>query len=122
VKAGRFLDNRGAIGLRGIFWIVFLCLALYSGYKIGLPYFSYKMMYYEVRSEAENARLYNDEEIRNRILKKAEDWSVPLKSRDLRIDRRARFIDISLDYSVTITFFQRYNRTFYYDISVREPL
>jgi hypothetical protein len=122
VNTGRFLDNRGTIGLRALFWIVFLSSSIYAAYKIAPPYFSYQMMYYEVRSEAENARHYTNEEIKKRILKKAEDWSIPLKRHNIIIERRTRVIDISMEWDVDIVFLVRYKRTFHYDISVREVL
>lgn len=122
VNAGRLQNQRGGAGVKVIFWILILSFAGYSGYKLIPPYFNYKMMKYEVRSEAENAHVYTDEEIRDRLLDKAKNWSVPMASLDITIHRRTRFIDISLGYSVTVTFFQRYKRKLDYDISVREPL
>jgi hypothetical protein len=116
--------NAGFASIRTVFWIVFLGVTVYAGFIMGIPQFTNLMLEYDVESEAENAHHYTDEEIRKRVLEKANYWNIPLEEENMQIERNAfrREITIALNYEVTLNFFNRYERTLYYDIRVEKPL
>jgi hypothetical protein len=118
----RFFDNRGVGKVKIIFWLLVLFAISYSCYKLVPTFFHYQMMKYEVENEAEVAHLYKDTEIRDHILKRAREWYIPLKPYNLHVVRRTTTIDIEVYYEVTMNFFDRYEKTFKFDIKAREPL
>ncbi len=118
---GLLLDSSGQARVRVLLWIFCTIFFVYVSCKIVPVYFGYAMMGYEVRAEAEQAVGSSDEEIRKSLLKKAAQWSAPLKEEDILIVRKTRDVEIWVDYTVPVSFFGGYINEFYYYIHVVEP-
>lgn len=86
------------------------------------PYAGFYMLKTEVEEEAKLAHMYTDEALVSRITGKAAAWSIPLGPENLEIIRDRDEIRITVDYTVTLIFFDRYDRELVYNIDVREPL
>src|SRR3989337_2680160 len=119
---GWHLDDRGLTGIKGLFWILVFGLAIYTGFKVAPPYFTYRMMRYEVNAEAQNAMVYNDNEISKHLLEKADYWSIPLKEENIEIVRGLDEIEVSLSYTVHLNFFNRYKRDLNFNIYKKAPI
>ncbi len=118
---GVLQNDSGFMSIRQIFWLVFLSIAVYIGSQVIPPYVGYVMLKSEVKNELKVAHLYTDKEIREHIVEKAREWSVPLDSyENIRIDRREFEIKVKVSYEVPVTLFdkEKYTRVFYYDIKV----
>ncbi len=118
-------DSAGRISLRALIWIIVLSSALYSGYKLSYPYFSYYMLKTDVEEELKLAHMYKDSTLRARIARKAAAWSVPITADDVKISRDLDKLTISVNYSETIIFLGRYKKKLVFSIKasgpVREP-
>jgi len=121
-SAPRLDGESGRVKIKVVFWIVIILLAVYCAALVIPPYVSYKMLEYEVMGEAEVAHMYTDAQIESSILSKAAAWGIDIDKYDIEIVRDHEDIDISIDYAVSVVFFGRYERVFYYDIYVTRPL
>ncbi|MFQ5736142.1 MAG: hypothetical protein ACE5GY_04675 [Thermodesulfobacteriota bacterium] len=115
-------DDRGAVSLKALIWIIIIFSALYAAYKFVPPAVGFYMIKTEVEDETKIAHMYNDRELTGRIMKKAELWDVPLDRDNIEIDRRRSSISISVQYSVTLSFIGGYTMVKDYDIEVTRPL
>ena len=96
---------------------------VYAGYLYGVPYFNYNMIQKEIRTLADNANLYDDEELRKEILEKCESWSIPIKNwYDIKIERRRTRIVIEFEYLVKLNFFGKYEPVLKFEVEARAPL
>lgn len=116
------VKQAGFISLRALFWLLFFAAIFYSAYKVVPPYVGFYMLKTEVEEEAKIAHMYTDEALESRITEKAATWSVMLGPESLQIIRGRDEIRITVDYTVTLNFFDRYSRQIVYDIDVQEPL
>jgi hypothetical protein len=116
------VKQAGFISIRALFWILFLVASVYGAYKVVPPYAGFYMLKIEVEDEARIAHMYTDEALASRITGKAANWSIPLSPENLEIIRDSDEIRITVDYTVTLNFFDRYSRELVYNIDVREPL
>ena len=80
------------------------------------------MLKAEVKAAAEHAHQRSDGAITKSILEKSASWSIPIKKRDIIIRRGFESISINIEYSVTFTFFDSYNKTVKFQISVDVPM
>lgn len=80
------------------------------------------MLKTEVEEEARVAHMYTDEALASRIITKAAAWSIPLGPENLEIVRGREEIRITVDYTVTLNFFDRYEHELFYYIDVKEQL
>ncbi len=115
-------DSAGRISLRALIWILVLASALYSGYKLSYPYFSYYMLKTDVEEELKLAHMYRDSTLRQRIARKAASWSVPITADDVIISRDLDQLTISVSYSETIIFLGRYKKKLVFNIRASGPL
>lgn len=115
-------NDRGSINIKVLFWVVIFALAIYAGYKVVPPYVSYFMLRTEVRDEAKIAHMYTDGEVASRIIEKARTWSVPIERHEIKITRWRDNIEIRIDYTVPVIFFNRYSKKFNYHIDVNAQL
>ncbi|GMR05220.1 MAG: hypothetical protein BMS9Abin24_013 [Thermodesulfobacteriota bacterium] len=115
-------NNRGAITIKGLFWTLVIASSLYAAYKFIPPAVTYYMIRTEVEDEARIAHMHGDAVLAARILEKANIWSVPIDREDIEIERDRDSIAISVNYSTTISFFNRWSRVQNYSINVEEPL
>lgn len=123
MKSALYLfDQRGAITLKGLFWVVVIVVAVYGGYKLVPPSVSYYMLKTEVEEEAKIAHRYSDAALAGRIINKARTWDIPIERRDIVISRGFRDLTIDVAYSVEIRFVGGYTRTNEYYIHVSEPI
>ncbi len=118
----RFFDNRGEGRSRALFWLCFLAIAVYAGYKFAPPFVTYHLFKTEVEDEAKLAHLYSDEKLLARIMDKAKAWDIPIGSDDIKINRYKEEIFISVHYGITLDFPGGYSREFFYGIDTRAPL
>ncbi len=112
----------GRIKLKLVLWISGVALIAYMAVVLIPPFVSYKMLEYEARGEADVANMYTDAQIESRLASKAALWSIEIESGDIDVTRDYEEIDISINYSITLVFFGRFERTIYFDIEVSEPL
>lgn len=119
---GNRFKEAGFISFKALFWILFLAASFYGAYMLVPPYAGFYMLKTEVEEEAKLAHMYTDEALAGRITGKAAAWSIPLGPENVEIIRDRDEIRITVDYTVTLIFFDRYNRELVYNIDVREPL
>jgi len=117
-----YKKNDGRITLKALIWIIILSSALYSGYKLSFPYFSYYMLKTDVGEELKLAHMYTDASLRRRIAKKAKTWSVPITADDVFISYDFDKITIRIKYTETITFLGRYKKKFIFKIDATGPM
>jgi hypothetical protein len=118
----RFSSESGEVRLKVVIWLVLIGLVAYGGYMVVPQYVSYKLLQYEVEGEAKVAHMYSNADITERLLDKAKSWSVDIIESDIEIVRSTANIEIAISYGVNIYFFGRYEKTFFYDIYVIEPI
>ncbi|MBI2399812.1 MAG: hypothetical protein HYV23_01925 [Deltaproteobacteria bacterium] len=119
---GNRFKEAGFISVKALFWLLFLAVSVYGAYKVVPPYAGFYMLKTEVEEEVRLAHMYTDEVLASRITKKAASWSIPLDPKNLEIIRGSDEIRITVDYTVTLNFFDRYNRELVYSVDVRGPL
>src|SRR3990170_1437796 len=117
-----FKNNGGKASIRTVFWIVFIGAAIYAGFLLGIPYFTYKMFDYEVENAAKNGGYYTDEEIVRSLLEKAHFWYIPIDKDNIRIERTKTDIAIEVEYEVIVDFPSKYQKTLYFDAYAYEPI
>lgn len=115
-------NNRGAISIRALFWILVIASSLYAAYKFLPPAVTFYMMKTEVEEEAKIAHMHDDVALAARILDKANIWAAPIERHNIEIIRRRSSISISVSYTTTISFFDRWKRVQDYSIFVEKPL
>ena len=118
----QFLNQRGAVSYKTLFWILVLFSVVYVGYKFVPPTVSYYMLKTDVEEEAKLAHVYNDRKLAERILKKASAWSVPIREEDIIIKRGLEKISISIRYTEKVNLFNQYTKVLHYNIVVEKPL
>ncbi|OGP13782.1 MAG: hypothetical protein A2052_08880 [Deltaproteobacteria bacterium GWA2_54_12] len=116
------VKEAGFISVRALFWLLFLAVSFYGAYMFVPPYVGFYMLKTEVEEEARVAHMYTDEALESRITGKAAAWSIPLGPENLEIIRGRYQIRITVDYTVTLNFLDRYDRELVYNIDVSEPL
>lgn len=116
------VKEAGFISIRALFWLLFLAASFYVAYKVVPPYAGFYMLKTEVEEEARVAHMYTDEALESRITGKAAAWSILLGPENLVIIRGRDQIRITVDYTVTLNFLDRYDRELVYNIEVSEPL
>jgi len=117
-----YKKNDGRISLKALIWILVLSSAIYSGYKLSFPYFSYYMLKTDVKEEIKLSYMYTDASLRRRIVEKAVTWSIPVSADDIKIEHDYGKITISLNYSETIIFLGRYKKTLVFKIKASGPM
>ncbi|MCP3676483.1 MAG: DUF4845 domain-containing protein [Deltaproteobacteria bacterium] len=106
----------GGSGIRRIFWILFLAASVYMAVKIVPPWSGYLLLKSAVSSEAKNAHHYDDGEILEHIITDAGTLGVYLARDDITVERDDNRVGITVEYSVTVHFFGRYSKDFWYFI------
>jgi hypothetical protein len=115
-------NEKGDIDIRVLFWCLVLFSIGYGAYKYVPPYVSYYMAKGEIESYVKNAHHYDDTELRRRIVEKTDEWGVPTHDGRLRLTRWDSYMEIELDYSVRLSFFDKYYHTLYFSVNVSEPI
>lgn len=109
-------------GSRRLFWLLILTAAVYLVVNLAPPWFSYRMLRFEVEDDARNAHLYTDDQILENIIGAAYIWEVSLAEDNIEIERGDGKIEIAVYYDVDVIFLNRYTKTFHYDIYAAELL
>ncbi len=109
-------------GIKKWLWILLLAAIIYLGIKMAPTWIGYYVIDYDVKSKTKSSRFYSDKKIVESILKSADSWDVPLKKEDIVIKRGNSEIEVSLNYDVTISFFNRYEKKFHYSIRSVSPI
>ena len=112
----------GRVKLKLIFWIAFALIVVYGAAMIIPPYFGYLMLRYEAKGVADVAHMYTDAQLESTMRSKAASWSIELEAGDIDVTRDYDEVEVSVNYSVTVFFFRKYEKTFYYDIHVVREL
>ncbi len=115
-------NTRGSVSVKTIVWLVILAIASYAGYLLLPPTVKYVMLSTEAGNEARLAHMYPDERLAERILEKAEGWSMPLEEGDIRISRGDSDITISISYIAEINVLGVYKTGMNYRVNVSAPL
>lgn len=121
-EAAALFNERGASTLKTIIWILAIAGAIYAAYIVVPPWAAYYMLKTEVEDEARLAHMYKDETIKRRILTKANVWNVPIDSESVEIGRGGDYINIAIEYTVTFSFFDSYDKEQKFRIDVTKPL
>lgn len=115
-------DANGVVSVKTIVWLIILAIVSYAGYLF-LPHaFKYLMLRTDLGNEARLAHSHTDSRIVERILEKAEGWSMPLEEGDIRINRDESEIYISVDYEAELNVLGVYKTDINYTINVSAPL
>jgi len=115
-------NNHGRLSLKAAIWILIISTALYSGYKLYYPFFSYYMLKTDVGEEVKLAHMHSDDDIRLRVAKRAFEWGVPIKAEDVKVTFDFDNITIRIKYSETVIFLGRYKKTFVFNIKATSRL
>jgi len=109
-------NSHGRLSPKAIIWILVISTALYSGYKLYYPFFSYYMLKTDVGEEVKLAHMHSDDDIRARVAKRARAWSVPIVADDVKVSHDFDNITIRIKYSETIIFLGRFKKTLVFNI------
>ena len=102
-----FLDNcegKGAIGC--LVSILLLGAMILFTVQAGPPYFSYRSLEGDVKTEVSRAgaHFYNNQVLLQNILDVAKKNEVPLKNDNIKLERLAGQVTVTIDYSVPVDF------------------
>ena len=95
--------QRGASKVATLFLLLVIATLAHVGYKLFPIYYSYFELHNQMGSLIAVADEYNDEEIRKRIAAQIKSLEIPAPIADVRIDRRAQTMLISLRYIEILT-------------------
>jgi len=112
------LENCEGKGLLGcLFVIVLLGAMAFFAVQAGPPYFAFRGLEGDVKAEISRAgaHLYTDEVIVKNIMDLAKKNDVPIKTKDIKLDRVAGQIQVEIHYTVPVDFIL-FEHTFSYDI------
>jgi type III secretion system FlhB-like substrate exporter len=97
-------EGKGALGC--LFTLVLLGAAAFVGIKAGPPYFTYKSLESDVKTEVSRAgaHVYGDDIIVENILAVAKKDDVPLRKDDIKVDHQGGQLQVTINYSVPVDF------------------
>ncbi len=108
------LRFRIAVGILLLFGVVLMSAPLWASER------------YDIEAEAHHGDMYRDHELKKHVLEFVDDWSIPLDTKNLVIerlyDKRGYNLVISLDYSIELDFFKKYQKVLYFEIEALGPL
>lgn len=100
----RVLTNQRGGSLLGNLVVLVVIFALgYIGYKVGTIYYSYFELHNQMSALITVADTLPDNKIRQRLAKQIEALNIPADIDELRLERRAQTMLISLPYSEILT-------------------
>jgi hypothetical protein len=85
----------------------------YFGSKVGQVYWRFYQYQDAMNQQAHFAETVNDEQIRKRLISKADSLSLPNDAADVTVVRTGRHIDLSADYTEKVEL-PMYVRTFHF--------
>ena len=102
-----------------IIWLVLIVAVAYIGYKLIPMYYRHEMMSYDVEGQIKVADKYDEDEIKDTLLEKAKEWSMPITFNNIVVDRRESNIIITINYHVDIVFLSKFTHRFFFRIRER---
>ncbi|MCK4739701.1 MAG: hypothetical protein KAT46_07105 [Deltaproteobacteria bacterium] len=109
-------SEKGEITFKLLLFLLVATSIGYAAYIIAPPYISYNLMKKEIATEVRNSYMYDDAEIRTKIMTKADEWWIPLMDHHVKINRYREEIEIMVSWDVTLNFLNFYEWTVYFDI------
>jgi hypothetical protein len=102
---GRGEDGKGSLGC--LVSILLAGAAILIGVRVGPPYFAYKGLEGDVKTEVSRAgaRFFGNEVVKQNILDVARKNEVRLKDENVRVERFAGQIHVVVEYSVPVDLF-----------------
>lgn len=96
--------QRGASRLKAMIWLLLLAAFGYTCWKIVPVLFANYEFQDTVLSTAQLAAVnrQTDDQIKDSLVKAAQDDGLPVKTEDITISHRGYNVDVSVDYSVTV--------------------
>ena len=100
--SGRSEDGKGSLGC--IVSILLAGAAILIGVRVGPPYFAYKGLEGDVKTEVSRAgaRFFNNDVLKQNILDVAKKNEIRLKDENVKVDRFAGQIHVVIEYSVPV--------------------
>jgi len=117
-----FKSSSGRIEFQTLLGLTIVALIAYVGYVVVPPFMDFSLLKAEIKGEAKSAHNYPDEEIAQRVFKKAGEWDIPIEIHKIIVRRNAGVIYISAEYPYTFEFFGgRYEKDhlFYHHIEMK---
>ncbi|MBI5195090.1 MAG: hypothetical protein HZA10_02070 [Nitrospirae bacterium] len=102
--------------IKKLFYLLVLGVAVYSGIKLAIPHYHYQLFKSDVEELAQlSIADVRPDEMRERIIKLADQYKIPLKMRDLIIKAEGGY-SILVTWEETVNIFDVYKRTFVFYI------
>ena len=100
--SGNGEHGKGSLGC--LFSILLAGAAILIGVRVGPPYFAYKGLEGDVKTEVSRAgaRFFNNEVLKQNILDVAKKNEIRLKEDNVKVDRFAGQIHVTIEYSVPV--------------------
>jgi hypothetical protein len=104
-RSGSFIhcnQGKGAVGC--LFSLFLLVVAALAAYKVCPPYFAYKSLETDIKTEISRAgaHLYDDETLTRDVMDLARRNEIRLKQEEIKVERYAGQVHIKIEYSVPI--------------------
>lgn len=118
IRSLRSNEGKGTAGC--LFSLLLLALATVAAIKVGPPYFAYRSLQADVKTEVSRAgaHFYDDETLIKGILDLARKNEIPLKREAIKVERFAGQLYIKIHYSVPVDFLV-YQRDVDFDITAQ---
>lgn len=102
LELARNADGKGTVGC--LLFLLLAAAALFAGIRVGPDYYSYKSLEGDVRTEVSRAgaHFYGNEAIVRNILDLARKNEVRLKKDDIKVERFAGQVFVTIRYSVPL--------------------
>ncbi len=97
---------------KSIIWIAVIAVIVYLGYVLIPMYYKHQMMILEVEGQIKIADQYDEDELLEHMIAKAEEWELPINPDFIIVDRRSGDIRITINYHVDKKFFNYYEHRF----------
>jgi hypothetical protein len=101
-RAVKNCEGKGTLGC--LLSLVLLAAGTYVGMQVGPPYFAYKSLQADVGTEVSRAgaHFFNDEVLVQNVIDVARKNEIPLKKEDIKVERFAGKVSVSIHYSVPV--------------------
>ncbi len=101
---GRPGYDEGRISFGCLFSLILLALAVFVAAKVAPPYIAYKDFESDMKSEVSRAgaHIYDDEVVAKEVVSLAEKNNIRLSREDVKVERFAGQIEITLHYAVPV--------------------
>ncbi len=111
-------DTRGEGGVKAIFCLLVVGLAIYAGIGLGIPYYKYLALEDNINQLA-GISIRHDDELRLKLMEQIESLGIPIKSENIKVSasrKNGNFIHVSWEYDVYLL--GQYVKTYDFNIKV----